>query len=126
MKQCSISLNTVVSEKCQRLAQLAKMVFQTRMASVSLVHDQAEIIKAGYMFGNGFIDRSTSIGAHVVLSHEPMVVLDTAQVTTLAELKLSNYSQHNRTGDLNVIRWWLTVVTYVFTLVHLSSIMRAI
>lgn len=50
------------------------------MAAISFIDSDHEIFKAEHAFGRKYVDRSKSIGAHVLLSNEPMVILDTAEV----------------------------------------------
>jgi len=50
------------------------------MASISLIDETVEIFKAEYAFNRKYVDRNESIGAHVLLSDEPMVVLDVTKV----------------------------------------------
>ncbi|KAL7271318.1 hypothetical protein RUND412_005939 [Rhizina undulata] len=78
IKACNISLCTSADDKCHRLVLLAKKVFQTRMAGISFIDDRVEAFKAEHAFNQSFVDRVDSIGAHVLLSNEPMVILDTA------------------------------------------------
>ncbi|TGZ80059.1 hypothetical protein EX30DRAFT_372569 [Ascodesmis nigricans] len=79
VKTCNISLPLSSRQKCQRLVQLACTVFQTRMASISIIDEHHDIIKADYGFGIRYIDRNDSMAPHVLLANEPMVVLDTEQ-----------------------------------------------
>lgn len=50
------------------------------MASISLIDETVEIFKAEYGFNRKYVDRRESIGAHVLLSDEPMVLLDVTKV----------------------------------------------
>jgi hypothetical protein len=61
-------------------------VFQTRCASVSFFDRKYEIIKTECGVGRSSIPRKESIGAHVLLSSEPMVVLDTLKVCQLRSI----------------------------------------
>lgn len=76
------------NDKYHRLVLLAKKVFQTRMAAISFIDSDREIFKAEHAFGRDYVDRSKSIGAHVLLSNEPMVILDTAKVCWTTQLTL--------------------------------------
>lgn len=49
------------------------------MACISLVDEHLEVIKAEHSFSKKYINRSDSIAAHVLLSGEPMVILDTVK-----------------------------------------------
>jgi hypothetical protein len=54
--------------------------FQTEFASLSFFDSTYEIFKAENGYHTSRIERTKSIAAHVVLSKETMVVLDTAKV----------------------------------------------
>lgn len=58
---------------------LARKVFQTRMACISLIDESLEIVKAEHSFGRKYLSRGDSIATHVLLTNEPMVVLDTVK-----------------------------------------------
>lgn len=60
------------------------------MTSISLIDEHDEILKVGDSFNQSFIDREDSLGAHVLLANEPMVILDTQKVrsTALVTLRL--------------------------------------
>jgi hypothetical protein len=79
VKSFNVPLPAATVEKLNRLALLARKVFQTRMATISLVDENLEVYKAENSFGHKYIDRADSIGAHVLLASEPMVVLDTVK-----------------------------------------------
>ncbi|CUS07711.1 unnamed protein product [Tuber aestivum] len=76
VNSCNVSLPPDASDKYHRLVLLARRVLNVRMASISLVDETVEIFKAEHAFNRKYVDRSESIGAHVLLSNEPMVVLD--------------------------------------------------
>ncbi|KAI9722613.1 MAG: hypothetical protein M1812_001544 [Candelaria pacifica] len=54
----------------------AKRAFKTSYASVSFVEWESEVVIAGYGYNQAFIPRNMSIGAHVILSSEVMVLAD--------------------------------------------------
>lgn len=60
--------------------QLARKVFHTRMAAISFIDGERELFKAEHALGRRSVARDESIGAHVLLSGEPMVILDAAKV----------------------------------------------
>jgi len=96
VKACGTVLPTAAQEKCHRLVLLARKVFQTRMACISLVDENVEVVKAEHSFGQKYITRTDSIGAHVLLSNEPMVVLDTVKDWRLRGNPLTQDSPHLR------------------------------
>ena len=79
VRACNIALSDTAHEKCHRLVLLARKVFQTRMACISLVDESVEVVKAEHSFGRKYLPRADSIAAHVLLANEPMVVLDTVK-----------------------------------------------
>ena len=66
--------------KSRHLIQLAMRVFQTQYAAMSFFDHRNEIMKAECGYKRGAVPRNISIGAHALLSMEPMVVLDTFEV----------------------------------------------
>lgn len=50
------------------------------MAAISFIDEDCEIFKAEHAFNRKYVGRSESIGAHVLLSNEPVVILDTEKV----------------------------------------------
>ncbi|KAF8541161.1 hypothetical protein BDD12DRAFT_530334 [Trichophaea hybrida] len=96
VKACNTILPTAAQEKCHRLVLLARKVFQTRMACISLVDENLELVKAEHSFGRKYITRADSIGAHVLLGNEPMVVLDTVKDWRLRGNPLTQDSPHLR------------------------------
>jgi hypothetical protein len=67
--------------KAHHLVHLARKVFGTCYASISFIDGQSELMKAGYGYQTSFIPRSVSFGAHVVLSTNSMIILDTEKVS---------------------------------------------
>lgn len=81
VKACNVSLPDNANDKYHRLVQLAKKVFHTRMAAISFIDGEHELFKAEHALGRRSVARDESIGAHVLLlSGEPMVILDAAKV----------------------------------------------
>jgi hypothetical protein len=79
--------------------------FDSRWASVSLFDSCKEIMKAEMGYSMTSFPRSDSIGAHVLLSGEVMVILDTHKVSEYGiGLKPPTYKS-NRIGDLHAIPW---------------------
>ncbi|KAF8432607.1 hypothetical protein BGX38DRAFT_1276656 [Terfezia claveryi] len=77
VKSCNLPLTIHAIEKCHRLVVLAKKVFLTRMGAFSLIDENHEIFKVEDFIGRSDISRHLSIGAHILLSSEPIIVLDT-------------------------------------------------
>ena len=67
--------------KAHHLVHLAKKVFGTCYASISFIDSKNELMKAGYGYQTSSVSRSVSIGAHVLLSTNSMIVLDTEKVS---------------------------------------------
>ena len=67
--------------KAHHLVHLARKVFGTCYASISFIDGQNELMKAGYGYQTSSMSRGVSIGAHVLLSTNAMVILDTEKVS---------------------------------------------
>lgn len=87
VRECNVTITHYAGEKLHRLVILAKKVFQTRMAAISFIDDRNEIFKSEQSFYKVSIPRKNSIGAHVLFSNEPMVVLNTTEVSFFYFLK---------------------------------------
>ncbi|RPB27657.1 hypothetical protein L211DRAFT_834515 [Terfezia boudieri ATCC MYA-4762] len=79
VKSCNLPLTIHAIEKCHRLVVLAKKVFLTKMGAFSLIDESHEIFKVEDFIGRSDISRHLSIGAHILLSSEPIIVLDTVK-----------------------------------------------
>jgi hypothetical protein len=66
------------------------------MATISLIDEDLEVIKAEHSFGRTFLPRSDSIAAHVMLGNETMVVLDTVKDWRLRGNPLTQDTPHLR------------------------------
>ena len=66
------------------------------MACISLVDEHLEVVKAEHSFGRKYINRGDSIAAHVLLSSEPMVILDTVKDWRLRGNPLTQDTPHLR------------------------------
>ncbi|KAI9819564.1 MAG: hypothetical protein M1827_007014 [Pycnora praestabilis] len=63
--------------KATHLVLTARAAFGTRFASISIIDHKDEVMKAECGYDRTSIPKNVGIGAHVVLSSEPMVVLNT-------------------------------------------------
>ncbi|KAH0608264.1 uncharacterized protein H6S33_002316 [Morchella sextelata] len=97
VKACNVSLPDNANDKYHRLVQLAKKVFHTRMAAISFIDGEHELFKAEHALGRRSVARDESIGAHVLLlSGEPMVILDAAKDWRLSGNPLVASAPHVR------------------------------
>jgi hypothetical protein len=81
VEQINTNYPAWASSKAQHLVHLARTVFGTCYGSVSFVDSHNEIMKAEYGYQTPLISRGASIGAHVLLSTNSMVILDTGKVS---------------------------------------------
>ncbi|RPB17502.1 hypothetical protein P167DRAFT_601332 [Morchella conica CCBAS932] len=96
VKACNVSLPDNANDKYHRLVQLARKVFHTRMAAISFIDGERELFKAEHALGRRSVARDESIGAHVLLSGEPMVILDAAKDWRLSGNPLVASAPHIR------------------------------
>ncbi|KAH0553420.1 hypothetical protein GP486_006510 [Trichoglossum hirsutum] len=77
VEQINLNYPRWASSKAEHLVQLATKVFGTSCASISFVDSHNEVMKAECGYQTSIIPRDSSIGAHVLLSTDSMVILDT-------------------------------------------------
>ncbi|KAI9798420.1 MAG: hypothetical protein M1833_004814 [Piccolia ochrophora] len=85
-------------KKTRQILELAIRLFGTPNASLSFFDDEREILKAENGYKRGAIPRSMSVGAHVLLSTEAMVISDAR--------KDWRFQGNPLVTDLNLIRFY--------------------
>ncbi|KAH0545081.1 hypothetical protein FGG08_000852 [Glutinoglossum americanum] len=96
VEQINLNYPDWASSKAKHLVHLARKVFGTCYASVSLVDNHNEILKAEHGYQTSSVSRDMSVGAHVLLSTNSMVILDTGKDWRLQENPLVTGAPHIR------------------------------
>jgi hypothetical protein len=84
VKTVNVPFPDWATERTKHIILLAQKMFDVQYAALSFFDSKHEIVRVEHGYSKGLIPRSVSIGAHALLSHDPMVVLDTAKVSKVS------------------------------------------